>query len=67
MRNSGAIVAKLEAALRKAITDPGVAEKLKTMAVTPGDLSSADFRTMIDADIKGYQDVIKAANLKFDN
>ena len=62
-----AIVAKLEAALRKAITDPGVAGKLKTMAVTPGDLSSADFRKMIDADIKGYQDVIKAANLKFDN
>jgi tripartite-type tricarboxylate transporter receptor subunit TctC len=62
-----AIVAKLEAALRKAITDPGVAGKLKAMAVTPGDLSSADFRKMIDADIKGYQDVIKAANLKFDN
>ena len=62
-----AIVAKLEAALRKAITDPGVAEKLKTMAVTPGDLSSADFRKMIDTDIKGYQDVIRAANLKFDN
>src|SRR5215210_4646252 len=55
-----AIVAKLEAGLRKAITDPDVASKLKTMAVTPGDLSSADFRKMIDADIKSYQDVIKA-------
>jgi tripartite-type tricarboxylate transporter receptor subunit TctC len=62
-----AIVAKLETALRKAITDPGVAAKLKAMAVTPGNLSSADFRKMIDTDIKGYQDVIKAANLKFDN
>jgi tripartite-type tricarboxylate transporter receptor subunit TctC len=62
-----AIVAKLEAGLRKAITDPGVAGKLKAMAVMPGDLSSADFRKMIDADIKGYQDVIKAANLKFEN
>jgi tripartite-type tricarboxylate transporter receptor subunit TctC len=62
-----AIVAKLEAGLRKAITDPDVVPKLKAMAVTPGGTSSADFRKMIDDDIKSYQDVIKAANLKFDN
>jgi tripartite-type tricarboxylate transporter receptor subunit TctC len=62
-----AIVAKLEAGLRKAITDPGVVPKLKAMAVTPGGTSSAEFRKMIDDDIKSYQDVIKAANLKFDN
>jgi hypothetical protein len=37
------------------------------MAVTPGGTSSAEFRKMIDDDIKSYQDVIKAANLKFDN
>ena len=37
------------------------------MAVTPGGNSSADFRKMIDTDIKSYSDVIKAANLKFDN
>jgi tripartite-type tricarboxylate transporter receptor subunit TctC len=61
------VVAKLEAALRKAIADPGVNEKLRGMAVTPGGTSSADFRKMIDDDIKSYQDVIKAANLKFDN
>ena len=62
-----AIVAKLEAVLRRAITDPGVAEKLKVMAVNPGGGSSAEFRKMIDEDIKGYIEVIKAANLKFDN
>ena len=62
-----AIVAKLEAGLRKAITDPGVSEKLKALAVTPGGHSSADFRKMIDEDIKTYADVIKAANLKFEN
>ena len=61
------IVAKLEAALRKAITDPDVASKLKAMAVTPGGTSSAEFRTMIDEDIESYVAVIKAANLKFDN
>ncbi len=62
-----AIVAKLEAGFRKAINDPDVSSKLKAMAVTPGGNSSADFRKMIDEDIKTYSDVIKAANLKFDN
>jgi tripartite-type tricarboxylate transporter receptor subunit TctC len=61
-----AIAAKLEAALRKAITDPGVADKLREMAVTPGGTSSADFRKMIDADIQNYVAVVKAANLKFE-
>ena len=61
-----AVAAKLEAALRKAITDPGVADKLREMAVTPGGTSSADFRKMIDADIQNYVDVVKAANLKFE-
>jgi tripartite-type tricarboxylate transporter receptor subunit TctC len=61
-----AIAAKLEAALRKAITDPGVASKLREMAVTPGGTASADFRKMIDADIQSYVAVVKAANLKFE-
>ena len=62
-----AVVAKLEAGFRKAINDPDVSSKLKALAVTPGGNSSADFRKMIDEDIKTYSDVIKAANLKFDN
>ena len=60
-----AIAEKLEAALRKAITDPGVSAKLREMAVTPGGTASADFRKMIDADIQNYVSVVKAANLKF--
>jgi tripartite-type tricarboxylate transporter receptor subunit TctC len=60
-----AIAAKLEAALRKAITDPGVSAKLREMAVTPGGTASADFRKMIDADIQNYVAVVKAANLTF--
>jgi tripartite-type tricarboxylate transporter receptor subunit TctC len=62
-----AIVAKLEANLRKAIADADVSAKLKKMAVNPGGTSSAEFRAMIDKDIQGYIDVVKAANLKFDN
>jgi tripartite-type tricarboxylate transporter receptor subunit TctC len=63
-----AITAKLEDALRKAISDPGVSDKLKAMAVSPGGgTTSAQFRAMIDKDIQGYEKIIKAANLKFDN
>ena len=62
-----AIVAKIEAGLRKAITDPDVSVKLKALAVTPGGNSGADFRAMIDKDIESISAVIKAANLKFDN
>ncbi len=60
-----AIIAKLEDALRKAIADKGVNDKLKGMAVSPGGNSAADFRKMIDKDIEGYVEVIKAAKLKF--
>jgi tripartite-type tricarboxylate transporter receptor subunit TctC len=59
------IVAKLEGAFQKAISDPEVSKKLKGMAVTPGGTSSAEFRAMIDKDIEGYVAVVKAANLKF--
>jgi tripartite-type tricarboxylate transporter receptor subunit TctC len=62
-----AIVAKLEAALQKAIKDPDVSSKLKAMAVTPGGQPAAEFRAMIDRDILTISEVIKAANLKFDN
>jgi tripartite-type tricarboxylate transporter receptor subunit TctC len=61
-----AIAKKLETALRQAIRDPEVSAKLKTMAVNPGGTSSDEFRAMIDADIKTYVDVVKAANLHFE-
>ena len=60
-----AIVAKLEAALRQAITDPDVSSKLKGMAVNPGGNSGEEFRRMIDADIVKFSAVVKAANLSF--
>jgi len=60
-----AVLAKLEATLRQAIADAEVSKKLKAMAVNPGGNSSAEFRAMIDKDIQGYVEVVKAANLKF--
>jgi tripartite-type tricarboxylate transporter receptor subunit TctC len=60
-----AIVAKLEVALRAAITDPDVSGKLRGMAVNPGGGSGEEFRRMIDADIEKFVAVVKAANLTF--
>jgi tripartite-type tricarboxylate transporter receptor subunit TctC len=60
------IVAKLEKALDAAIRDPGVSEKLKNMAVIPGGGPADVFKRMIDADIVKYTEVIKAANLHFE-
>lgn len=61
-----AIATKLEAQLRRALADAGVREKLKAMAVDPGGGPGAEFRQRIDDDIKVFADVVKAANLKFE-
>lgn len=60
-----AIVRKLETAFRQAVADPVVRDKLKTVAYTPDGRPGEEFRKLIDEDIKGYGDVVKAANLKF--
>src|SRR5439155_10912608 len=60
-----AIVAKLEAEIRRALGDAGVQQKLRAMAVDPGGGSGDDFRKMIDADIQKYVEIVKAANLTF--
>ena len=57
-----AIANKLGTELRRAMADSGVRDKLKAMAVNPGE----EFRKKIDADIDVFADVVKAANLKFE-
>ncbi len=61
-----AVVAKLEKALSEAIHDPGVSAKLKNMAVDPGGGAPEEFRQMIDSDIVKYTEVVRAANLNFE-
>jgi tripartite-type tricarboxylate transporter receptor subunit TctC len=61
-----AIANKLDTEVRRALADPGVREKLKTMAVNPGGGPGEEFRKRIDGDIKLFADVVKAANLKFE-
>lgn len=61
-----AIVKKIDDAVRRAMADAGVREKLKAMAVNPGGGPGEEFRKKIDGDIKMFADVVKAANLKFE-
>jgi tripartite-type tricarboxylate transporter receptor subunit TctC len=61
------IASKLESELRHSLSDPGVREKLKAMAVNPGGGPGDEFRHRIDADIKSFSDIVKVANLKFED
>ena len=62
-----AIAGKLDMESRRALSDPGVREKLKAMAVNPGGGPGEEFRKRIEGDIKLFADVAKAANLKFED
>ena len=59
------IVDKLTKELGRALADPGVQSGLKKMAVTPGGPKGDAFKKLIDADIKSFGDVVKAAKLTF--
>src|SRR5262252_1023749 len=61
-----AIAHKLDTEVRRALADGGVREKLRAMAVDPGGGPGEEFRKKIDGDIKVFADVVKAANLKFE-
>jgi len=61
-----AIVAKLQKALGETIQDPGVSAKLKDLAVEPGGATPEQFKAMIANEIVKYGDVVKAANLHFE-
>jgi len=59
------IVKKLTADFGRALADAKVQEGLKKMAVTPGGPTGDAFKKIIEADIKTFANVAKAANLKF--
>jgi tripartite-type tricarboxylate transporter receptor subunit TctC len=60
------IAKKLEAALRQAVADPGVRERIRGITYFPEGGSADEFRARIDGDIQIFTDVVKAANLKFE-
>jgi len=59
------IVAKLTSELGRALADPHVQDGLRKMAVTPGGPTGEAFKQRIDADIKTFGEVVKAAKLTF--
>ncbi len=61
-----AIARKLEAELRRLLTDGVVRDKIKAMAYDAGGGPGEEFARRIDTDIRVFSDVIKAANLKFE-
>ncbi len=62
-----AIVAKLEKALAEAIHDPGVAARLKALAINPSNDTPEQFKELIASDIVKFRNVVKTANLKFED
>jgi tripartite-type tricarboxylate transporter receptor subunit TctC len=58
---------KLRKAFNDAIHDPGVSAKLSAMAVDPGGATPDQFEKLIQSDITKFADVVKAANLKFED
>jgi tripartite-type tricarboxylate transporter receptor subunit TctC len=60
------IVAKLQKAFVQAVVDPGVSQKLKARAVDPGGATPEEFTKIINSDVVKFRDVVKAANLKFE-
>ena len=60
------IVAKLQKVFGEAIADPGVAEKLKALAVDPGGATPDEFKKIIENDTAKFAGVVKAANLHFE-
>ena len=61
------VVDKLQKAFAQTIADAGVDQKLKALAVNPGGATPDEFRKIIDSDIAKYREVVKAANLKFED
>jgi tripartite-type tricarboxylate transporter receptor subunit TctC len=62
-----AVMSKLQKTFAGAIADPGVSQKLKQMAVNPGGATPEQFKQIIANDITKFGEVVKAANLKFED
>jgi tripartite-type tricarboxylate transporter receptor subunit TctC len=52
--------------LRQAVADAGVRERIRGITYFPEGGTADEFRTRIDGDIQIFSDVVKAANLKFE-
>jgi tripartite-type tricarboxylate transporter receptor subunit TctC len=63
---SKAVVAKLNAAVRKVMDTPAVVEKLRGLGTDPGSSSPEEFSKTIRDELDKWRSVAKSAGLKFD-
>jgi tripartite-type tricarboxylate transporter receptor subunit TctC len=59
-------VDKLNADLRKALADPGVAEKLTAQTLDPLYLTPEDFAKRLKSDYDKYEKVVRISGAKID-
>ena len=59
-----AIVARINADVRRALADPGIKEKLANLGNDSLDMSAADFAKFVRQEIDIYAGVIRAAGIK---
>jgi tripartite-type tricarboxylate transporter receptor subunit TctC len=62
--NNNAAYTKLVAAMQEILASPAIKEKFATQGVDPGKLSGAEFVSFVDAEIKKWGAVVKAANVQ---
>ncbi len=60
------VVGALNAALRKVMDQPAVAERFRGLGASPGASSSAEFAARIRTELEQWQTLAKQAQLKFD-
>ena len=61
-----AIVTKLQTEIRAILATPDVAERFRTISMTPIGNTSQEFSALIDREIKRWTEVAKAANIKLE-
>jgi tripartite-type tricarboxylate transporter receptor subunit TctC len=61
--NGSAAYTRLVEVMKEILATPAIADKFATQGVAPGKLSGADFTRFVDAEIKKWSAVVKAANV----
>jgi tripartite-type tricarboxylate transporter receptor subunit TctC len=62
--NNNPAYTKLVAAMKEVLASPAIKEKFATQGVDPGKLFGAEFVSFVDAEIKKWGAVVKAANVQ---
>jgi tripartite-type tricarboxylate transporter receptor subunit TctC len=57
------IVARLQAAVAKALRDPDVAERMRTLGIDPQENGTAQYRQFMQDDLARYQDAARRLKL----